>query len=73
MLNTVINPTILFLSNSNFRLVFQEKCPVPARECKFCWRRSSIAPFTVNERQRQLIAPEMTKTNTDIMNPFSKT
>ena len=65
MLNTIINPVILFSFSSNFRQALKELCAFSFSRCKCrsCWKGGIIAPYQKNEGLPEFVAFKMIEIN----------
>ena len=65
ILNTVLNPIILFSFSSNFRQALKELFSFSFSKCKCrpCWKGGIITPYQKNEGLPELVAFKMVKIN----------
>ena len=63
MLNTVINPVILFSFSSNFRVALKELCPFSLSNCRPCYKTASVSPHQENEDLPELVALDIVERN----------
>ena len=65
ILNTVINPIILFSFSSNFRQALKElfSFSFSKSKCRTCWKGGIITPYHKNEGLPDLVAFKMVKIN----------